>query len=83
MTYAFQAEGLVKRFGSTTALDGIDLAARQCSILVNPLTEVMAAARGLMADGPVAGPVIHTLLWSVGLLAVFFPIAVRAYRRRT
>ena len=33
MTYAFQAEGLVKRFGSTSALSGIDLAARQGSIL--------------------------------------------------
>jgi oleandomycin transport system ATP-binding protein len=33
MTDAFQAEGLVKRFGSTTALAGIDLAARQGSIL--------------------------------------------------
>ena len=25
MTHAIQAEGLVKRFGETTALDGIDL----------------------------------------------------------
>jgi len=55
----------------------------QAWVDVNPLTQVMAAARGLMVDGPVAGPVIHTLLWSVGLLAVFFPLAVRAYRRRT
>ncbi len=30
---AFEAEGLVKRFGKTTALDGIDLAARQGSVL--------------------------------------------------
>ncbi|GAA2065370.1 daunorubicin resistance protein DrrA family ABC transporter ATP-binding protein [Streptomyces albiaxialis] len=33
MTYAFQAEGLVKRFGATTALDGIGLAARQGTVL--------------------------------------------------
>ncbi|GIJ44903.1 daunorubicin resistance protein DrrA family ABC transporter ATP-binding protein [Virgisporangium aliadipatigenens] len=33
MDYAFQAEGLVKRFGSTTALDGVDLAARPGSVL--------------------------------------------------
>jgi oleandomycin transport system ATP-binding protein len=33
MTYAFHAQGLVKRFGETTALAGIDLAARQGSIL--------------------------------------------------
>ena len=33
MSYAFHAEGLVKRFGSTTALAGIDLAARTGSVL--------------------------------------------------
>jgi oleandomycin transport system ATP-binding protein len=33
MTYAFQAEGLVKRFGATTALDGVDLAAPAGSVL--------------------------------------------------
>ncbi|MFI6291160.1 ATP-binding cassette domain-containing protein [Nonomuraea sp. NPDC050790] len=33
MTYAFQAEGLVKRFGKTTALAGVDLAARPGTIL--------------------------------------------------
>jgi oleandomycin transport system ATP-binding protein len=33
MSYAFQAEGLVKRFGNTTALAGIDLAARTGSVL--------------------------------------------------
>src|SRR5436189_206542 len=33
MSFAFQAEGLVKRFGSTTALAGVDLAAPTGSIL--------------------------------------------------
>ncbi|WP_329240040.1 ATP-binding cassette domain-containing protein [Actinoallomurus sp. NBC_01490] len=33
MTYAIQAEGLVKRFGDTVALDGVDLAARNGSVL--------------------------------------------------
>ncbi|MDT0341352.1 ATP-binding cassette domain-containing protein [Streptomyces litchfieldiae] len=33
MTYAFQAEGLVKRFGATTALVGVDLAARPGTVL--------------------------------------------------
>ncbi len=33
MSYAFEAEGLVKRFGSTTALAGIDLAARRGTVL--------------------------------------------------
>jgi oleandomycin transport system ATP-binding protein len=33
MTYAIQAEGLRKRFGSTQALDGVDLAAREGAVL--------------------------------------------------
>jgi oleandomycin transport system permease protein len=43
----------------------------------------MAAARGLMTEGPVASPVLHTLAWSAAIFAVFFPLAVRAYRRKT
>lgn len=33
MTYAIRAEGLVKRFGETTALDGVDLAVRAGTVL--------------------------------------------------
>jgi oleandomycin transport system ATP-binding protein len=33
MTYAIQAEGLVKRFGKTTAVDGVDLAVRPGTVL--------------------------------------------------
>jgi oleandomycin transport system ATP-binding protein len=33
VTNAIQTEGLVKRFGETTALAGIDLTARQGSVL--------------------------------------------------
>jgi oleandomycin transport system ATP-binding protein len=33
MTHAIQAEGLVKRFGDTVALDGVDLEAREGSVL--------------------------------------------------
>ena len=33
MTYAIEAEGLVKRFGETTALAGVDLAARPGTVL--------------------------------------------------
>ncbi|MCF2526174.1 ATP-binding cassette domain-containing protein [Yinghuangia soli] len=32
-SYAIEAEGLVKKYGSTTAIDGIDLVARQGSVL--------------------------------------------------
>lgn len=33
MDYAFEAEGLVKRYGKTTALAGVDLAARPGTVL--------------------------------------------------
>src|SRR3954466_9877119 len=33
MNFAIEAEGLKKRFGDTQALDGVDLAARQGSVL--------------------------------------------------
>jgi oleandomycin transport system permease protein len=54
----------------------------QAWVKINPVTDVMTAARGLMIGGPVAGPATHTLLWSLGILVVFAPLAVRAYRRK-
>src|SRR6185295_1551428 len=33
MSYSFEAEGLVKRFGATTALAGVDLAAHEGTVL--------------------------------------------------
>jgi oleandomycin transport system permease protein len=54
----------------------------QAWVKINPVTDVMEAARGLMVGGPVAGPAMHTLAWSAGIVAVFAPLAVRAYRRR-
>ncbi|HZN71902.1 MAG TPA: ABC transporter permease [Micromonosporaceae bacterium] len=55
----------------------------QVWVRINPVSDVMATSRGLLIGGPVAGPVTSTVLWSLGLLAVFVPLAVRAYRRRT
>lgn len=48
---------------------------------VNPVSDVIDAARGLLLGGPVAGPVTATLLWSAGFLAVFGTLAIWAYRR--
>ena len=51
---------------------------------INPVAHVMDMSRNLMlGHGPVAGPVLWTLLCSAAFLAVFAPLAVRAYRRRT
>ena len=50
---------------------------------VNPVTQAVEAVRGLLLGGPVAGPLTHTLLWTVGFLAVLVPASVLVYRRRT
>jgi oleandomycin transport system permease protein len=48
----------------------------------NPLSRLVASMRGLLIGGPVAGHVLWTLAWMAGLLAVFVPLALRAYHRR-
>ncbi|MFF8788953.1 ABC transporter permease [Streptomyces sp. NPDC015125] len=50
----------------------------------NPLTHMADAARGLaLGEGPVAGPVLWTLVWSVGLTALTAPVAVAKFRAKT
>jgi oleandomycin transport system permease protein len=49
---------------------------------VNPLTHLVGALRGLMLGGPVGNDVLWTLGWMGVLLAVFVPLALRAYRKR-
>lgn len=46
-----------------------------------PMSPAIDAIRGLTEGGPVAGPLTATIAWTVGLLAVFGPLAVRGYRR--
>ena len=46
-------------------------------------TKVADAARGLLTGGAVAGPAIASLLATAVLVAVFGPLAVALYRRRT
>jgi ABC transporter DrrB family efflux protein len=49
---------------------------------VNPVTLAVDAARALMiGEGHVTGPLLGTLAWLAGLLLVFVPLAVRAFRR--
>ncbi|RBY79509.1 ABC transporter permease [Geodermatophilus sp. TF02-6] len=54
----------------------------QAFVDVNPISHLVSAVRGLMLGGPVAGNLVWTLVWMAGLLVVFAPLAVRAYRRR-
>lgn len=50
---------------------------------VNPVTQVVDVARGLLLGGAVAGPLAATLAWTAAILAVFVPLSLVAYRRRT
>ncbi|HTF11008.1 MAG TPA: ABC transporter permease [Asanoa sp.] len=54
----------------------------QAWVHINPVASVMDAARALMNGGPVGDSVTKSLLWSVGIIVVFAPLAVRFYRRR-
>lgn len=50
---------------------------------VNPMTHLVDALRGLMLGGDgVATDVLWTLGWMAALVAVFVPLALRAYGRR-
>jgi hypothetical protein len=40
-----------------------------------------SAVRALVLGGPTADYVLQSLAWSVGIILVFAPIAVRRYRR--
>ncbi|MGH8885966.1 MAG: ABC transporter permease [Egibacteraceae bacterium] len=46
-----------------------------------PVTALVEAVRALVLGGPTAGRVLESLAWSVGLLAVFATLAIRAYRQ--
>jgi oleandomycin transport system permease protein len=56
----------------------------QAFVKVNPVTSLSDAERALLTGyGTAATPVIKSLLWTLAIFAVFAPLAVRAYRRRT
>ncbi len=47
---------------------------------VQPITRAADTVRALTQGGPVAANLLWTLLWSIAILAVFAPLAVRRYR---
>jgi oleandomycin transport system permease protein len=55
----------------------------QAWVHVNPVTHLVEATRGLLIGGDVAGPLLWSAIWALGIVVVFAPLAVRAYRRRT
>ncbi len=46
-----------------------------------PVSVVIDACRDLMVGGPIPGSTWKAVAWTFGMLAVFFPLAVRGYRR--
>ena len=54
----------------------------QAWVKVNPVTQVSDATRGLLLDLPLGRTLTTSLLWTAGILVVFAPLAVRAYRRQ-
>lgn len=49
---------------------------------ISPVSLMADVSRGLMNGGEVIGPLLGGLAWMAGIVAVFFPLAMRAYRRR-
>jgi len=54
----------------------------QAFVEINPISHVVSAVRALLLGGPAASAVGWTLGWMAGLLVVFVPLALWAYRRR-
>jgi ABC-2 type transport system permease protein/oleandomycin transport system permease protein len=46
-----------------------------------PISITADAVRALTVGGPTQGLVLKSILWSVLILAIFAPIAVRLYRK--
>jgi len=71
-------------FGSNTFVQATTMPGwLQAFVKVNPISNLVTTVRGLLLGGPVATDLGWTLLWIAGLLVVFFPLALRAYIRRT
>jgi ABC transporter DrrB family efflux protein len=49
---------------------------------INPITSVADATRALMLGDPATGALLRSAAWIAALLALFVPLAVRAYQSR-
>ncbi|MDG4767337.1 ABC transporter permease [Solwaraspora sp. WMMD406] len=54
----------------------------QAWVEINPVTILADALRGLLGGVPAAGPVGYSLLWAVGIAAIFAPLALARFKRR-
>jgi oleandomycin transport system permease protein len=51
-------------------------------VAINPLTHLVEAMRGLLLGTPLGSHLWWTLGWCLGLVVVFMPLALRAYRKK-
>jgi len=49
----------------------------------SPMTTMVNSLRGLFNGDPVGSDIVQTIAWSVGIIVVFAPLAVRKYRTRS
>jgi oleandomycin transport system permease protein len=54
----------------------------QAWVKINPVTDVSNAARALMLSLPLGSAAAASLLWALGIVVVFAPLATLAYRRQ-
>ena len=66
-------------FVQTSTLPGF----LQAFVNVNPVKYLVDTMRALMLGGDLQKPLLITIAWMIGLVAIFAPLAIRAYRRRT
>ena len=52
----------------------------QPGVRAQPMSPAIEAMRALAEGGPTLWPVLQSLAWTLGLVAVFGPMAVRGYR---
>jgi oleandomycin transport system permease protein len=70
-------------FGSNTFVRSSTLPGwMQGFVKVNPITQLASAVRALFNGGPVGDHLLWTCVWMAGLVLVFMPLAMRAYRRK-
>jgi oleandomycin transport system permease protein len=48
----------------------------------SPVSQLVDVVRGLLLGGPIGGPLLASGIWLVGIVAVFFPLAMVFYRRK-
>lgn len=54
----------------------------QVVVNLNPVSILTDASRGLLVEGPVLAPVLMSVAWGAGIIAVFAPLSLWALRRR-